>query len=101
MVCRLSTRGYNRLFLDLVSTLHSASGDVEGALRAKLLSARAEYDRWPDDTEFMSAWTKYPLYENLTRPRLRLLLEALESALRSEFAETSIVPRWLTVEHIL
>jgi hypothetical protein len=101
MVCRLSTRGYNRLFLDLVSTLHNASTDLEGALRAKLLSATAEYDRWPDDAEFMSAWTRNPLYENLTRPRLRLLLEALEAALRSEFAETSNVPRWLTVEHIL
>ncbi len=101
MVCRLSTRGYNRLFLDLVSTLHHASSDVEGALRAKILSATAEYDRWPDDSEFRSAWTTNALYENLTRPRLRLLLEALEAALRSEFAETSNVPRWLTVEHIL
>lgn len=101
MVCRLSTRGYNRLFLELIGALPTSSDDIETALRAKLLSGTAEYDRWPDDAEFQAAWSRNALYENLTRPRLRLLLEALEAALHSEFAETSNVPRGLTVEHVL
>lgn len=101
MVCRLSTRAYNRLFLELAAVLRDSGPGFEQTLRAKMLAATAEYDRWPDDAEFEAAWKANPLYENLTRPRLRLLLETLEARLRSEYAETSNVPRWLTVEHVL
>lgn len=99
MVCRLSTRGYNRLFLDLTKSLDE--DDIVVAAREELLSGTAEHDRWPSDDEFQKAWLNYPLYENITRPRLRLLLEALEMGLRNKFAETHDVPRNLTVEHVL
>jgi len=101
MVCRLSTRGYSRFFVDLLRTLDSGSSDLHERVRRHLLSGTAEVDRWPDDGEFRESWIANPLYENLTRPRLRLLLEALECGLRNDFAETMEVPRNLTVEHIM
>jgi len=101
MVCRLSTRGYNRLFVDLVQQLEGDLETVPGRVKAALLEGNAEFDRWPDAAEFRKAWTENPLYENLTRPRLRLLLEALEAGLRSRFAETVAVPKNLTVEHVM
>ena len=42
-----------------------------------------------------------PLYENLTRPRMRLVLEAVESGLRSDYAESHAVPKNLTIEHVM
>lgn len=101
MVCRLSTRGYNRLFVDLLKALDTDPEDIPASVRAALQEGTAEFDRWPSDTEFKKAWAENPLYENLTRPRLRLVLEALEMGLRDKFAETHEVPRNLTVEHIM
>lgn len=101
MISRLSTRGYNRFFVDLLPTLDGPSENIEESVRVKLLAGTAEVDRWPSDSEFRAAWMTNPLYENLTRPRLRLILEALESGLRNDFSETEIVPRNLTVEHIM
>lgn len=101
MVCRLSTRGYNRFFVDLLPELDGARDSIRDAVRTKLLSGTAEVDRWPNDAEFKANWLGNPLYENLTRPRLRLLLEALESGLRNDLSETQAVPRNLTVEHVM
>ncbi len=101
MVCRLSTRGYNRLFVDLALCLSDGSSEVPDRVRAVLAKGTAEFDRWPDDAEFTKAWAENPLYENLTRPRLRLILEALESAMRNKFSESKDVPKNLTVEHIM
>lgn len=101
MVCRLSTRGYNRLFTDLVGALAATPEDISASVRAALLAGTAEFDRWPDEEEFGKAWCDNPLFENLTRPRLRLLLEAIEGGLRHDFAETQSVPRNMTVEHVM
>lgn len=101
MVCRLSTRGYNRFFVDLLGALDGGTADIAGRVRSQLLAGTAEVDRWPTDAEFRASWMNNPLYENLTRPRLRLLLEALECGLRNDLSETQAVPRNLTVEHIM
>lgn len=102
MVCRLSTRGYNVLFIGLLAALQGDAAGIPAAVRGALLSGTAEVNRWPDDREFHTAWAGNPLYDNLTRPRLRLLLEGLERKLRgSKLSETDDVPRYLTVEHIL
>lgn len=101
MVCRLSTRGYNRVFLHLLESIPESGEGVAAAVRSELLSGKAEVDRWPTDAEFYKAWIENPLYQNLTRPRLRLILEALEIELRSEFAEERQVPKGLTVEHVM
>jgi uncharacterized protein with ParB-like and HNH nuclease domain len=101
MVCRLSTRGYGDVFASLTSKLDGNAEEVPTIVRKALLEGTAETDRWPDDNEFRTAWTNNGLYENLTRPRLRLLLEAMEAGLRNKFAETDAVPKELTIEHIL
>lgn len=101
LASRLSTRGYNTLFVTLTKLIDGPVEDIPQTVRRALLAGTAEVDRWPDDTEFRTALTDYPLYENLTRPRLRLLLEALEGGLRNDLAETNYVPRGLTVEHVM
>jgi hypothetical protein len=102
MVCRLSTRGYNRLFVDLLQTLDDDPADILERVRLHLVSGRADVDRWPDEKEFADAWIGSTLFWNVTRPRLRLLLEGLEGELRgSKYSETTDVPKNLTVEHIM
>ncbi len=101
MVCRLSTRGYSTTFAMLTGVVIAEQHDVVSAVRTALLKGEAEVDRMPGDTEFGQAWTTNPLYENLTRPRMRLLLEAMEEALRTGFAEDAACPRNLTIEHVM
>jgi Protein of unknown function DUF262/Protein of unknown function (DUF1524) len=101
MVCRLSTRGYNRIFVELTQTLETISENIPASVRAGLAKGTAEFDRWPTDEEFHKAWVDNPLYENLTRPRLRILLEAIEMGIRDKFAEAHDVPKNLTIEHVM
>jgi len=101
MVCRLSSRGYGKVFASLTSALIHAGDDAVSLTRDILMSGRAEVDRWPGDGEFKTSWTTLPLYLNLTRPRVRFLLEAMEEAMRTGFAETGAAPKNLTIEHIM
>ena len=100
MVCRLTTKGYNRLFLDLVAEL-SEHGYSQDNLRSFLLKQTADSLRWPDDTEFKNAWLNQPLYTGITRPRLRLVLYALDAALKDKKTESYTLKRGLTIEHLL
>lgn len=103
MVCRLTTKGYNRLFLDLLGELHAAGpGEVASTCEAFLASSTAESMRWPNDVEFEDAFVALPLYRLLTRGRLRLVLEAIEDNLRTSMSEEANVQRGsLTIEHVL
>lgn len=101
LVARLSTRSYGTLFVGLLAALDAPLETLPTAFRHALAQGTAEVDRWPDDEEFGKAWRTNRLYENLTRPRLRMLLEGMEAAARDHFAETTSVPRNLQVEHVL
>lgn len=101
MVCRLTTKGYNRFFLDLVAELSGNGSYTREEMRVFLLRQTADSVRWPDDTEFKNAWLHQPLYTGITRPRLRLILYALDSALKTKNTESYTLKRGLTVEHFL
>lgn len=98
-VCRLATRSYNRVFLD---ALERMKADFSAAtLRAFLLEREGDNARWPDDKEFKAAWMQYALFRLLVRRRLRMILEALEAAVRTDKTEDIGLPPKLTVEHVM
>lgn len=101
MVCQLSTRAYNRLFIDLLGAIRGADGTPVSRVRGYLLSSEAETGRWPKDQEFHQAWIEIPLFAVLARPRVRMLLEALERGLRTEKTENVQFAEKLTIEHLL
>jgi len=101
MVCQLPTRGYNRLFIDLLKTLDGPAEELPDRVRTVLLSADAESTRWPKDSEFRRAWLDAPLYNRLRLERIRMLLEALELQLYTGLTEKIKVEGVLTIEHLL
>lgn len=103
MACRMTTKDYNRLFLDLLEHLESRPlGQTATAALSGLLAEQASESRlWPTDLQFTAAIIDLPLYRLLTRGRLRLILEAIEDHLRSDFAEEASCPRGLTIEHVM
>ena len=101
MVCHLSTRGYNRLFIELLGLLDRPEGSLSVGIREFLASSEAESNRWPRDPEFRQAWLDAPLYRVLRRERIRMLLEALERQLYSELTERIEIKGGLTIEHLM
>lgn len=103
MVCRLTTKNYNRFFLELIGALDDADSSQQAALavRRVLLEGTAESTLWPDDETFEASWRELPAYRSLNRGRLRMILEALESAYRTEMNEKIELRGTLTIEHLL
>lgn len=101
LVCQLTTRSYNRLFIDLLATIPGDPNSLTARVRAKLLESDSAATRWPPDAEFRQAWLDAPLYERLQRQRIRMLLEALELSKYTKLTEAIKLPDRLTIEHVL
>lgn len=103
MVCRSTTKDYNKLFLDALGELkENDPAAADASLERYLARQQSESRYWPTDAQFKDALINLPLYRLLTRPRLRFILEALEDALRGPKTEAEhVVRKKLTIEHIL
>ena len=102
MVCRMTSKDYNNLFIGLLQRLEERGACNAGdAVVAYLAEQEAHARQWPDDRVFMEHFVRAPLYRLLSRARLRLVLEAIEQELHTNKAESASVPRGLTIEHIM
>lgn len=102
-LCRLTTKGYNTLFLNLLQELtKDVSGDAGTTTTGFLAEKTADAWLWPTDDQVREALAVVPLYTLLTRGRLRMILEALEDAYRGPKSEDEFVARGrLTIEHLM
>ena len=101
-VCRLTTKDYNRLFLELISVLGDDPSTCGATTERFLAAQKADARVWPSDHQFIDAFLSVPVYSLLTRSRLRMILEALEDAYRGPKSEDEFVTKGkLTIEHVL
>ncbi|MEU9540556.1 DUF262 domain-containing protein [Streptomyces mirabilis] len=98
-VCRLTTKNYNRLFLELLKELKAK--DDPALVADFLLRQDADSGFWPRDHDIRYVFRSQPLYKQLTRARLRLLLAELEDTLYSGKTERLVHDGELTIEHLL
>jgi len=101
MICGLATKNYTILMRSLIQKLRGNDTFSAQAVRDFLLAQDAESNRWPKDDEFEKAWLNRPLYDVLTRARVRIVLEALELALYTGKTEKITIHDKLTIEHVL
>ena len=103
MICRRTTKDYNRLVLELANRLReSGLGRADAVTAGFLRELMADARVWPSDQDVAHAMDTSPLYRLLTRGRLRLVLEGAEHRLRSSGkSEQTDVPRNLTIEHLM
>lgn len=100
MVCNLTTKNYNRVFLSILKNLRQVEQVDRAAVRVQLLSSDADAARWPSDAEFKNAWMNYPVY-NWLKGRTSMVLEALDSQLETSKQETVHITSPITVEHVM
>lgn len=101
-VCGLTTKGYNRIFLNrLLAEMVDENKADAATLRSKLVALEGDSQRWPRDDEFKTAWCHRRLYQGSSTRKVRALLEGLEFASRT--AAQEFIPELdkLSVEHVL
>ena len=106
MVCGLNTRGYSTQFVKLIKPISEADPTSPAApvVAQELTKAQDGSAVWPSDAKFEAEWLTRPLYGNLRRERLVMILRALEEALRAKKTKmepTSVDFSTLQVEHVM
>ena len=102
MICRQTTKDYNRLTLELAIRLREKGPADADKIVAGFLKEQKAYSReWPTDETVTAFLETSPIYRLLTRGRLRFVLEGIESRLRSDKAAQTNVPKNLTIEHLM
>lgn len=100
MVCGLTPKRYNQVFLDLLKAT-GETGITPQSVRDKMFSWTEDTNRWPDDEAFRVGWMTNRAY-SLMNARIRMVLDAIEPYVRSDKAERiSYVQEHLSIEHLL
>jgi hypothetical protein len=101
VVCQLTSKGYNRFFVDMIKDLRAKNDFSPSAIRTFLIAQTAETSRWPNDEDFQNAWLTISFYHRLKRAVARMILEGVESAMYIEKSEKIQIPHDLTIEHLM
>jgi uncharacterized protein with ParB-like and HNH nuclease domain len=100
VICELTPKNYNKLFVELVKELGKGTTFSAEEIRGFLLRQEADISRWPSDEEFRKAWMEIHFYKRV-KQKGRMILEALEAALHTGKTEKVQIERDLTIEHLL
>ena len=102
VVCGYSARSYGELLVGLIARLAKSPVEAaDGIVVSYLAEQTARAGRWPDDQELRKRFVMTPLYQWLTRGRLRMVLTGIEENLRTAKVESREIPKNLHIEHIM
>lgn len=103
MLCRLTTKNYNKIFLDLLERLKTQGSErPDEVVIAFLREKEGTSDIWPEDDDLRTAMQTEPYWGRINQRRLRMVFRALERSLRSSgYSESVSVFDDLEIEHIL
>jgi hypothetical protein len=103
MICGLTTKGYNKYFLDMIRACYDRGGFSHLKVRKFLLLGKGDSNRWPDNKELRQAMLERPIYRRLSQKKLRMLLLALDKQMEDGKTEPVIYTDSdsFTIEHIM
>ncbi len=102
MICKMTAKDYNNLFLSLLQQLNDhKKSEYDEVIKQFLMEQNADARLWPDDRQLEESLVNKPLFRLLTRGRLRFVLEGIEEKLRDPKTEDIRVPKNLTIEHVM
>lgn len=101
-ISRMTTQGYNRIFLGkLLGDLVKSGATDANSLREGLLSLSGPSQEWPTDERFEEEWKNTRLYRGGSKAGPRMILEAIEMGMRTPKQEFTSIPEGLSIEHVM
>lgn len=103
MLCRLTTKNYNRMMTELLGKLEDSPPSHFDEIVIRFLKDKTvESEYWPSDDELESAMVNKPYWGRINQRRLRMVFRALERGLRGTgYSEEVRFEGTLQIEHIL
>jgi len=95
-----TTKGYNRIFLNLIRFLQEKGVSAEN-VQKYLSGLEGESTKWPDDESFRAAWQEKHAYDILNNDKIVYILKQLNESLLCNKNEKISIDGFLTVEHLL
>jgi hypothetical protein len=104
VITGVQTRGYGKVFIDVLADARSAApGTVADAVVTSLGSLDSTHS-WPSDSEVRDAFVEVRVYDKLSQERVRMLLGALDGQLQSELykgEQAAFEYDKLQIEHLM
>lgn len=103
MLCRLTSKNYNNIFIELVEELKTLDHGRVGDVVVEFFRERdGESDYWPDDDGLKTAMAEQQYWARVNQRRLKMVFSAIERRLRGTgYSETVEFTEDLEIEHIL
>jgi hypothetical protein len=96
---RMTMKDVNKLMVAMLGVLDTKSVDTAGeVVRAFLGQQTADARVWPNDADMIGALPSTRLYGNVRQGRLRVVLEGIETELRTEKHEETTLPAKLEID---
>jgi hypothetical protein len=96
----LTTKNYNRVFLNAIRSL-AQNGTNKENLAAYFVGLSGESTSWPTNDIFSQAWLGNHAYQILNNPKIVHILSRLSSTYHGPKTEDIEIKSPMTVEHIL
>lgn len=106
VVCGLSTKNYNQIFLGIVRSLEKERDNRKRELSVNMIidylsGSSGSASKWPSDEDFRNSWLTRDLYNGLDNRKLVWILMRLNETYLNNMSESIIINGPLTIEHIL
>lgn len=99
---RYTMKDVNKMMVAILKTLDTVPEDRAGdAVREFLARQTTDARVWPTDDDMAQQLPSVRLYGNVRQGRIRVVLEAVESALRTQKHEAVALPSKLEIEHVM
>lgn len=99
---RETTRGVSQLAVALLKAVDDVGRAVAGDAAVAYLAGQTSGARyWPTDNDLLETAPRYRVYGQIRQNRLRVILEGVESQLRTERHEKVSLPADLQIEHLM
>lgn len=96
----LTTKNYNRVFLNAIRSL-AQNGATKESLANYFAGLNGESTSWPTDEQFSQAWHRNHAYQLLNNPKIVHILRRLNTTYLSPKTEDIEIKSPMTIEHIL
>ena len=101
MICGMTSKNYNRYFVELIKALDKKGIITAENVAGQMNKSAGDSTRFPDDSVLAAAITDLPLYGRLAQYKVRTILEALDAYAFNKKSEAEPLPGGLTIEHVM